>query len=220
MSKNMRLSYFSGTALAVAAILFLASSANAANSVYSFTARGTISDDNEPDKTIKVDITKVVGKEQAKTDLDGENKEFKVGTAKVLRVVQGKDKSATYKTLAIGQEIGFKGVKKDDDTFVLTFIRIHDRNFTVIGTLDALDKSANTLTVLATNSTYKPATYKNGAKINMSYTDDITFYEKGNIERAESDISMDNQKVKLVGVIKNSSTWEVLKFYNKHKGNK
>ena len=210
----------STVAFAMVATLALTNTADAANTVYAFTARGTISDDNETDKTIKVDITKVVGKEQAKTDLDGENKEFKVGTAKVLRVVQGKDKSATYKTLAIGQEIGFKGVKKDDDTFVLTFIRIHERNFTVIGTLDALDKSANTLTVLATNSTYKPATYKNGAKINMSYTDDITFYEKGNIERAESDISMDNQKVKLVGVIKNSSTWEVLKFYNKHKGNK
>ncbi|MBI3256123.1 MAG: hypothetical protein HYZ63_04085 [Candidatus Andersenbacteria bacterium] len=207
-------------AFAMVAALALTNTADAANTAYSFIARGTITDDNETDKTIKVDITKVDGKAQAKTDLEGENKELKVGTAKVLRVVQGKDKSATYKTLAIGQEIGFKGVKKDDDTFVLSFIRIHERNFTVIGTLDALDKSANTLTVKAINSTYKPTIYKNGAKINMTYTDDIIFYEKGNIERAESDINMDNQRVKLVGVIKNSSTWEVLKFYNKHKGNK
>lgn len=220
MTTNLRFgSFMAGTALAIAAVAFLASSAHAASTVYAFTARGTITDDHESDKTIKVDITKVDGKAQAKTDLNGENKEFKVGTAKVLRVVQGKDKSATYKTLAMGQEISFKGVKKDDDTFVLSFIRIHERNFTVIGTLDALDKTAKTLTVKAINSTYKPTTYKNGAKIDMTFTDDTTFYEKGTIERALTDINMDAQRVKLVGVIKNSSTWEVVKFYNKHKGN-
>lgn len=208
------------TAFAVVAALALINSADAANTVYAFTARGVITDDNETDKTIKVDITKIEGKAQAKTDLEGTNREIKVGTAKVLRVVQGKDKSATYKTLAIGQEVSFKAVKKDDDTYVASFIRINERTFTVIGTIDALDKTAKTMTIKAINSTYKPTTYKNGVKINMTYTDDTTFYEKGNIERAVADISMDNQKVKVVGVIKSASTWEVAKFYNNHKGNK
>jgi hypothetical protein len=219
MTTNLRLASFTSGAVLALALLALTTGHADAKAVYSFTARGTITDDHETDKTIKVDITKVEGKQQAKDDLQGENVEFKVGSAKVLRVVQGKDKAATYKTLAMGQEIGFKGTKNDDDTYTITFARINERNFTVIGTLDALDKTAKTLVVKAINSTYKPTIYKNGAKITMTYNDDSTFYEN-NSERAIGDINMDAQRVKVVGVIKDSSTWEVVKFYNKHKGNK
>lgn len=210
----------SGLVVAVVALVAgvaLHQNAQAASNVYSFVARGIITDFDEGGKTIKVDVTKVDGK--GKSDLEGNNTEFVIGSAKVFKVASGKDTRATYHKLAIGQEIGFKGVKKNDDTYNLSFIRIHQRSFAVIGLLESHDASAKTLKILVTSSTYKPGTYKKGTEITMSYKDDSTFYEKTTANPvAFSEVNADAQRVKVTGSITSASTWEVAKLWDHYKG--
>lgn len=211
-----------GTIMLVAGALVLggalAGLVQAASSIYSFTARGTITSVDESNKTIKVSVEKAEGK--GKEDLEGSSRELKVGTAKVFKSVNGKDKRGTYHNLAIGQEIGFKGVANTDDTFTLSFIRIHERAFSVIGLLQEHDQSAKTLKISVISSTYKPATYKKGTEITMSYTDDSTFkaYKAGEI--SFGDVNADAQRVKVTGTINNSSDWKVTNLWNNYKATK
>lgn len=175
---------------------------------YIFTARGVITQFDEANKTIKVDITKAEGKN--KSDLEGTNREFIVKNAKVVKQVNGKDVRVTYHNFVIGQEVGVKGAAKDDDTFDISFARIHDRAFTVVGLLEAHNKTTKTLKILVTTSTYKPSTYKKGTEITMSYTDDSKFKNtNGTSEVSFSDLNTNDQKVKLTGTIENSGTWKV-----------
>lgn len=207
-----------GVAALLAAGLLVVPSAQAAGIKYSFVARGTITDVDEAAKTIKVDVEKVDGR--GKGDMEGENIEFQVGAAKVVKVASGKDKPVTYHNLAIGQQVGMKGIAKDDsdDTFVTSFVRIQNRDFTVIGLMESLDKSAKTTKISVITSTYKPTVYKKGTNITMTYTNDTTFYEN-NAERDIADINADAQRVKITGTIKNTNTWQISKLWNKHKGN-
>ncbi len=191
-------------------------SAHAANSVYSFVARGIITDVDQANKTIKVDVTKVDGK--GKADLEGNNTEFVLtSTTKVLRVMNGRDKGVTYKNLAIGQEVGFKGVKKDDDTYVLSFVRIHERLFQVLGLLEEMDTAAKTVKISVISSTYKPKTYPKGTEITMSYNDDTKF-RNASTAISIGDVNADAQKVKVWGYIENSNTWKVITLWDKYKG--
>src|SRR5436190_6523253 len=142
---------FRKSLLLVAAVALLgavgavAPAAHAATTVYAFTARGIITDFDEGGKTIKVDVTKAEPK-RASSDLNSNNTEFVITSGvKVVKNANGKDKPVTYHNLAIGQEVAFKGVKKDDDTYVINFIRISDRSFTMVSNLESWDKNANTL---------------------------------------------------------------------------
>ncbi len=204
-------------ALALAVGVVVPGSAQASSNVYNFSARGIITAFDEGGKTVQVDVTKVDGK--GKTDLEGNSTQFVVGSAKVLKVVNSKDKSVTYHNLSIGQEIAFKGVKKNDDTYSLSFIRINERSFTVVGSLQSHSTSAKTLKILVTSSTYKPGTYKKSTEIDMSYKDDATFYEKITAtEVAFTDVKADAQRVKVAGTITGTSTWQVTKLWNNYKG--
>jgi hypothetical protein len=184
---------------------------------YSFIAKGTITDVDEANHTIKVDVTKVDGR--GKNDMEGSNIEFITNKARVVKVISNKDHSATWHTFKIGQLVGMKGVAKQDDTYVLSFARIEERNFTILGRLEALDTDAKTMKILVESSAYKPATYKKGTQINMTYTDDTTFYEKATKnEKSPSDVNADAQRVKVMGAITGSNTWEVAKLWDNYKG--
>lgn len=190
-------------------------STQAASAVYSFVARGTISQFDETNKTIKVAVTKVDGK--GKDDLEGNTTEFIIdSTAKVLKVASGKDARVTYHNLALGQEVAFKGVKKDNDTYVLSFIRINDRSFQIIGTLESLTKGTKTMKITVTSSTYKPTTYPKGSNITMTYTDD-TVFRKDSTNISTVDLNADAQKVKVWGYI-DGSTWKVTQLWNNYTG--
>lgn len=204
-------------ALVVTAVAVPAAHAASSNK-YSFVARGTITDVDEANKTFKMDVTKVDGKQTAKNDLEGKNIEFTVSSAtKVVKVASGKDTRSTYHNLAIGQEVGVKGVAKNDDTYLLSFIRIEDRSFTVVGLLSSLNHDAKTMTILVSSSSYKPKTYKQGTEINMVYTDDSTFRDKnGNI--IFNDVNADDQKVQVKGRITGTNTWQVTTLFNNYKG--
>jgi hypothetical protein len=191
---------------------------DAAGVRYKFTARGVITQFDEANKTIKVDVTKAPGK--AFDDLEGQNKEFTVGSAKVYSLLNGKDKRVTYHNLAVGQEIGFKGSAKDDDKYDLSFIRIHDRSFSVVGLLKEHTTATRTIKVLVQSSTYKNSTYK-GEEVTMTYPEDATFYEKKvGTEVSFSDVTADDQKVRVTGKITSSSSWEVKNLFNNYKGTK
>lgn len=214
------------TSMVVAALaLFVAPStvpsAHAASTVYSFIARGIVTDFDNTNGTVKIDVTKVANK--GKSDLEGNNTEFIVKNAKtVYKVVQGKDKRVTYHNLAIGQEVGIKGVKKDDDTYVLNFVRIEDRTFTAIGNLQSYDKNAHTMTLLMISSTYKPNAYNKSknVKVNMVFGDDYsTFYNhNGKAEISFGDLNADAQRVRVMGHITDKNTWKVTKLWNGYKG--
>ncbi len=171
--------------------------------------------------TAKIDISKVADK--GKQDLVDNNTEFIVKNATtVYKVVAGKDVRVTYHNLAVGQEVGIKGVKKDDDTYAISFIRIEDRSFIAVGNLEKFDENAHTMTVLMVSSTYKPTqfTKSRNVKVNMVFGDDYTtFYNKdGKIAISADTINADAQKVRLVGQITDKNTWKVMKMWNLYKG--
>lgn len=204
----------SGLLLAVLVGGLYVYSTQAASAVYSFVARGTITQFDEKNKTIKVEVTKVTGK--GKDDLEGNTTEFVIdSSAKVLKVASGKDTRVTYHNLALGQEIGFKGVKKDNDTYVLSFIRIHDRLFQVIGTLEKINKTTKVMNITAISSTYKPQTYPKGSELTMTYTDD-TVFRKASTNISLDEVKADAQKVKVWGYI-DGSTWKVTQLWNNWK---
>lgn len=192
----------------------------AAGAKYTFTARVIVTGVDQVNKSFKADVTKATPK-KAKDDIEGRNVEFKAGTAKVVKVFNGLDKAATYKNIQIGQELGIKGTAKADDTYELSFARIHDRGFMVVGLLQKHDKTNRELTILVTTSTYKPATYKKGTSIVMKYFEsNSTFYSKNTKTPISFDVvNANNQKVKVTGTFTSSNAWEVASLIDGYTGN-
>lgn len=194
----------------IAAILITGIGSRAAGAKYTFTARVIVTGVDQANKSFKADVTKATPT-KAKDDIEGRNVEFKAGTAKVVKVFNGLDKAVTYKNIQIGQELGVKGTAKDDDTYVLSFVRIHDRGFMVVGLLQKHDKANRELTILVTTSTYKPTTYKKETLIVMKYFEsNSTFYSKNTKTPVSFDVvNANNQKVKVTGTFTSSNAWEV-----------
>lgn len=213
-----------GMLAAAFALIFSAgatSSVHASTVVYSFVARGIVTDFDNSAGTAKIDITKVQNK--GKQDLLDNNTEFIVKNAKtVYKVVNGKDKRVTYHNLAIGQEVGIKGVKMNDDTYVVSFIRIEDRTFTAVGNLEEYNDDNHTMTLLMVRSTYKPQAYNKSrnVRVDMVFGDDYSTFYTGNGKTAISfdDVKADAQKVKVMGYITDKNTWKVTKLWNEYKG--
>jgi len=197
-------------ALAAVGVVAGGQDSSAAAVKFTFTARGIVTGVDLANKTIELDVTKAVPT-KAKDAMEGENIEFKVGTAKVVKVMNGKDKPVTYKNIQIGQELGIKGTAYEDDTYALSFARIHDRSFTVIGRVEAHDTSARTLDIEVITSSYKPTTYAAGTIVTMKYFDgNSDFYSKSLSNPIDfSELDSDHQKVKVMGTVTGSGTWEV-----------
>lgn len=191
----------------------------AAGNKYTFIARAIITGVDEANTSFKADVIKATG-DKARDNMEGSNLEFKTGTAKVYKSVGGKDKRGTYHNFAIGQEVGLKGAAKEDDTFVLNFARIHERKFSVVGTLEAHNETAKTLKILVISSTYKPTTYVKGTEITMNYKDlDTTFYSKSTKLPVRFDqVDANAQKVKVSGYIEKTSTWQVTQLIDGYAG--
>lgn len=191
----------------------------AAGDKYTFTARAIITSVDEANKSFKADVTKATG-DKARDNMEGSNIEFKTGTAKVYKSIGGKDKRGTYHNFAIGQEVGLKGAAKADDTFELTFARIHQRSFNVIGLLQNHNETAKTLKISVITSNYKPGTYVKGTEITMNYKDvDTTFYSKSTKLPVSFDqVDANSQKVKVSGYIENASTWQVTQLIDGYAG--
>lgn len=191
----------------------------AAGDKYMFTARAIITSVDEANKSFKADVTKATG-DKARDNMEGSNIEFKIGTAKVYKSIGGKDKRGTYHNLAIGQEVGLKGAAKDNDTFEVTFARIHQRSFNVTGLLKNHNETAKTLKISVITSSYKPATYTKGTEITMNYKDvDTTFYSKSTKLPVSFDqVDANNQKIKVSGYIENASTWQVTQLIDGYNG--
>lgn len=198
---------------AIAAVMFAlvvsTVTTRAATDRYKFIARGIVTSVDQVNGTVKVDVNKATPA-KAKDDLEGKNKEFVVDEAKTYLNTAGKDKRVTYKNIKIGQEIGMKGTAKSDDKYELYFVRIHDRSFQVVGLLKEHNEANRTLRILVTSSTYKPTVYKHGIEINLSYPENATFYEKTTKTPVSFGfVDPNDQKVRVTGVIENSSTWQV-----------
>lgn len=182
----------------------------AADTKFTFTARGIVTGVDLANKTFEMDVTKAVPA-TAKETMEGENIEFKVGSAKVVKVFSGLDKPVTYKNIQIGQELGIKGTAYQDDTYNLSFARIHDRSFVVVGRLEKHDETARTMDIEIITSSYKPTIYKAGTVVTMKYFDgNSTFYSKSTKTPVNfSDVDVNHQKVQVKGSITSSSTWEI-----------
>lgn len=198
-------------AVVVGALVVTSLTTSAATDRYSFTARGIITAVDKNAKTIKVDVTKAIGGKSI-DDLEGKNKEFKLDDAKFYQYsnTTKKDTRVTIGALKIGQEIGFKGTAKTDDTYHLSFVRIHDRSFTVVGLIKEHNETARTVKILFNSSTYKPTTYKAGTQVSMSYPENATFYEKNTKTPVSFNfVDPNDQKVQVNGTIENASTWKI-----------
>lgn len=182
---------------------------------YTFTARAVITSVDEANKSFKADVTKATPN-KAMEAIEGSNREFKTGTAKVYKRDGTKDVRGTYHNFAVGQEVGIKGIAKEDDTFELTFARIHDRAFTVVGLMQNHDKTLKTVKILITTSSYKASTY-NGKEVTMSYTDDSKF-RNASTALSFSDVNANTQKVKVIGTITDANSWKVTQLHDSYTG--
>lgn len=202
-----------GAAVLVAAVALYAAFSYASGDRYKFVARGVITAiDNQ---WIKVSVTHITGK--GEDDLKGVNREFKIVTStKYYKQVSGKDKRVTVKNLAVGQEIGFKGVAKDDDSYVITWLRIHDRKFTVTGKLKDVDRGLKEYKVEVITSTYRPGTYE-GKNVIMNYGGNTTF-TSGGAERNADEVKPGDQKVKIIGTVSDHGKWEMEKLLDNYTG--
>lgn len=192
----------------------------AASDRYKFTARGIITTVDKNKETIKVDVNKATGGKSV-DDLEGKTKEFKLDDAKFYQynATTKKDKRVTIGALVIGQEIGFKGTARTDDTYPLTFVRIHDRSFTVVGLIKGHTEGTRIIKILFNSSTYKPSVYKQGTEISMEYPEDATFYEKTTKTPITfGTVKANDQKVKVTGTIEGANTWKIKTLIDHYKG--
>lgn len=200
--------------IVIAAVALYAGFSSAAGDRYSFTARGVITFIND-DNSIDVSVTHVSGK--GEDDLKGAKRAFKtVSTTKYYKVVSGKDKRVTRSNLAVGQEIGFKGIAKDDGSYVITWLRVHDRTFTVIGKLKDVDRGLKEYKVSVTTSTYRPGTY-NGKDVIMNYGGNTKF-TSGGVERNADEVKVGDQKVKITGTVTDHGKWEITTLIDNYTG--
>jgi hypothetical protein len=182
---------------------------------YKFTARGVVTEVDVEGKNLKVNVTHISGK--GADDLKGINQLFYASSAKVYKQVSGKDKRVTFRNLAVGQEIGFKGVAKTDDRYFITWARVNDRSFTVVGTLKEVDRNLKTYKVGITSSTYRPDTYKNTDVI-MNYGGNTVFVSNAGSELNADDVTAGSQKAKITGTVTDQGVWEIAKIIDGYSG--
>ena len=198
----------------IAAVVLYAGFSRAAGDRYKFVARGVITFIND-DNSLDVSVTHVTGK--GEDDLKGAKRTFKtVSTTKYYKVASGKDKRITRRNLAVGQEIGFKGVAKDDGSYVITWLRVHDRSFTVIGKLKDVDRGLKEYKVAVTTSTYRPGTY-NGKDVIMNYGGNTKF-TSGGVERNADEVKVGDQKVRITGTVTDHGKWEISTLQDNYTG--
>lgn len=198
----------------IAAVALYAGFSHASGDRYSFTARGVITQVND-DKSLDITVSEVSAK--GVDDLKGVNQTFRtVTSSKYYKVVSGKDKRVTVNSLTAGQEVSFKGVAKDDDAYIVTWLRINDRSFSVIGTLKDVNRTNKTYTVAVKTSTYKPSTYNNKDVV-MNYGGNTVFTSQGSPREAD-DVTSGEQRVKVTGKITDFGKWEIERLYDNYTG--
>lgn len=201
-------------ALVIAGVSLYAGFTSAAGDRYNFVARGIISK-IEDDGALHVSVTHVTGK--GEDDLKGVNRLFKtVTTTKYYKNTGGKDKRVTKRNLVVGQEVGFKGVAKEEDSYVITWLRIHDRAFTVVGKLKDVDRGLKEYKVSVTTSTYRPGTY-NGKDVIMNYGGNTKF-TSGGVERNADEVKVGDQKVRITGTVSDHGKWEISTLQDSYTG--
>lgn len=203
--------------LLVVVLIFGAFATKAANQRYAFVIRGIVTKVDTTNKTINLDVTKATGK--AYDDLAGKNTEFKLTSPTYYKYsnATAKDTRVTLGSVAVGQEVGVKGVAKDDDTYHITWLRIHDRSFETVGLLKNHNTGAKTVKILVQTSTYKQSSYKD-LEVTMNYTGDSVFYNTScKNDVVFDDVRANDQKVKVKGKIIDSSTWEIAKLCDEYK---
>lgn len=204
-----------GGALLLALIVLNSGFSQASGTRYSFVARGIITE-IEDDKSLHISVSHITGK--GEDDLKGVNRVFRtVSSTKYYKVSAGKDKPVKVTNLAVGQEVGFKGIAKDDDSYVITWLRIHDRAFSVVGTLKDVDRTLKQYTVAVTTSTYRPGTF-NGKDVVINYGGNTSFVTNGGASREADEVKAENQRVKITGTVGDHNRWEMTKLIDNYSG--
>jgi FlaG/FlaF family flagellin (archaellin) len=193
--------------LAIIGVLVLgAAQVSAATDRYNFIIRGIITEIDTESKTITVDVTAAPGK--AFDDLSSKSQVFQVKDTKFFKREGTKDKRVTLSRLAVGQELGIKGVAKNDDKYYITWLRIHDRTFSVVGELNEHLTDTKTLKIYITHSSYKPGKFQK-SEVTMTYDDNSKFKNNSGGEVVFDDVDANNQRVKVTGTVTGTNTWEV-----------
>lgn len=206
-------------AIAIAGLILLALyglQSKAASDRYVFTARGVVTARDTDLKTLNISVTHL-DTEKAKDDLLGVNQVFYTPTGKFYKNAAGKDQRITFTNIAIGQEVGFKGVSKTDGKFNITWLRVNDRSFTVVGTIKDVNRTNKTYTVEISSTTYRAGSYK-GKNVIMNYGNNSVFTSGGNEVNAD-DVKAGDKKIKVTGTVTDFNKWEISKLVDNYSGN-
>jgi len=199
--------------IVIAAVALYAGFTRAADTRYNFVARGIVTRVND-DKSFDISITHITG--DGVDDLRGSVQTFKTEPAtKFYKNTAGKDKRVTIKNVPVGVEVAIKGVATES-AYVVKWLRIHDRSFTVVGTLKDVDRGLKEYKVAVTTSTYRPGIY-NGKDVTMNYGGNTTF-TSGGVERNADEVIPGDQKVKVTGVVTDHGKWEITTLVDNYTG--
>lgn len=202
-------------AVLVVAVALIGAFTKAADDRYRFVARGVITE-IEDDKSLHISISHITG--NGVDDLRGVNRLFKtVSTTKYYKVSAGKDKPVKVTNVAVGQEVGFKGIAKDDGSYVVTWLRIHDRAFTIVGKLKGVDRSLKWYKVAVTTSTYRPGTY-DGTDVIINYGGNTVFQTNTGVSREADEVKAESQTAKITGTVGDHNRWEMTKLIDGYTG--
>lgn len=197
----------SGGALVVAAALVLSSPALAASNTYNFTIRGDVTTVDKTSKTLTVYPRHV--SPLAQNDLAGVKTEFNASGAKFYKYdAKGKKVRITLGSVPVGNEVVVKGAKRGEDRYNISEVTVNSNMFSIVGTVKDQDTVNKTIKIEILSSTYKEAQLK-GKTITTYYSGSTSFRNENNVTINADELSNDDERAKLTGIVTNNSKFEV-----------
>lgn len=196
--------------VAVSALAFVGYQSQASSS-YTFLVRGYVTQVHHA--TNKVHVSATYASDRAKADLAGNDLEYSVNGAAFYKWENGIKKRVTWtKSAEVGDEVVMYGTRRNESQTVRWLV-VNDRTFTVIGKIKDHDKSAKTMQVAVTSSTYHNSVYA-GKDIIIKYDGNTRFTSDGRTVESD-DIPASNQRAKFTGD-QDFSTWKVTQVWNNY----
>jgi len=193
-------------ALALAAVVVLADRAQASD-VYKFTIRGQVTEVDRANKTVTI-YTTYTATEKAKNDLPGNTFEFNASGARYYKYdAKGKKVRTTIGNVPVQAEVVVKGAKRAEGRYNISELTVNPSSFSLVGTVQAHDKSNKIITVEVSTSTYKETSIK-GKDIKVYYGNNTTFRNKDLGDINSDELANNKEKVKVTGTVTNGWKYE------------
>lgn len=192
--------------LAAAALIVVGlSSTKAASDKYKFTIRGDVTKVDRTNNTVT--IYSRFTSADAKDDIAGNTIEFNVAGAKFYKYKDGKKVRTTLGNVPVQSEVVAKGAKRGTDRYNISELTVNPNDFSLVGTVEGVNKGDKIITIQVTSSTYKESAIK-GKDIKLYYGENTIFRNKELVQINADEIANNKEKAKVTGVVINGWKYE------------